>query len=205
MKCDSVGILAFIFLFFCPLAMAQPGTQGNEECNFKLECKVGSRGFSFDFKSKSGACPEEDMQATLTRKGTVKTLKLPPGWYSPIWNLTNLQSVCQGSDAHETKAASAYPVSETQILLFLKSDNRPGYDDVAAALFDIDKTEILDFKILGPTKNHYVAILRSGDGFKLAVARPLKDVNCDCDAAFAEYWIKVGVKNNKIRQSDLKP
>lgn len=61
----------------------------------------------------------------------------------------------------------------------------------------------MDVVELGETKNQYVAVLKTKDGFKTRIIRDSlsfhKEVTCDCDAPFVDDWKLVSIVGNKIK------
>ncbi|WP_205525798.1 hypothetical protein [Pyxidicoccus trucidator] len=152
------------------------------------------------FDSLSGECTEDDMRAFVEGPGGKTELPLERGWYSPIPNIANGKSTCQVAGA-TASGVSAFAVEGGRVLVFFGRDGRPGYDSVGVALIDAATGKLLDVRqSLGQSKDSTVAILATPRGYKLRLVREhLKEVQCDCSAAFADDWMAVEVVNGRLR------
>lgn len=171
------------------------------DCDFRLECQVGAHVFSLVFDSASGECIEDDMKAFVeTSKGKAE-LPLEKAWYGPIFNAADGKSVCQLAGAKDSGSVSVFAVDAHRALAFFTRDDRPGYEWVGVALIDAATGKVLDVKSrLGQSKERVIAILKTPRGFKLQLIREhLKEVRCDCSAAFADAWMGVEVANGRIQ------
>lgn len=170
------------------------------DCDFLLECQLGGHAFSVSFDSPSGECTEDDMRAFVEAPGGKTELPLEKAWYSAIPNIANGKSVCHiaGSPA---SAVSAFAVEGQRALVFFSRDGRPGYDFVGVALVDAATGKVLDVRQgLGQSKDAMVAVLATPRGYKLRLVREsLKEVQCDCSAAFVDDWMAVEVVQGRIR------
>ena len=181
------------------------------DCDFRLECKLGTHAFSVSFDSASGECPEDDMRAFVEAQGgkTRTAIPLEEAWYGPISNIARgVESICQlaGARATPNSGVAAFAVDARHALVFFTRDARPGYEHVGVVLLDAVTGKVLDVKqSLGQSKDSMVAVLKAHRGYKLQLIREyLKEVPCDCGAAFADDWMGVEVVNGRIRARWLK-
>ncbi len=180
---------------------SQPASpEAPSDCDFRLECQVGSHAFSVRFDSLSGECTEDDMRAFVEGPGGKAELPLEKAWYRSIQNIANAKSVCHSVGA-PASAVSAFAVEGQRVLVFFERDGRPGYNFVGAVLIDAATGKVLDVRqSLGLSKDSMVAVLPTPRGYKLRLVREhLKEVQCDCSAAFADDWMAVEVANGRIR------
>lgn len=192
-----------------PAAPASP--EPAPDCDFRLECKLGTHAFSVSFDSASGECPEDDMRAFVeTQGGKSKTeLPLEAAWYGSISNIAKgAESICQLARSHVSisSGVAAFAVDDRRALVFFTRDARPGYEHVGVVLLDAVTGKVLDVKqSLGQSKESMVAVLKTPRGYKLQLIREyLNVVQCDCSAAFADDWMGVEVVNGRIRARWLK-
>lgn len=190
----------FIALFFSKAALA------DEKCAFSLACTNNGKSFSLDFKSVSGECTEDDMEATYSAAGQSTKLGIDGDWYFFTAHISKTQdSLCKDQ---QSGPFAAYAAGKDRMLLFIKSSGRPGFDLVKAVLLDTQKGLVIDKSTVGRTKNEYLAILKTKRGFKLRLIRDslalTKLVTCDCDAAVVDDWNEVTIRNNKIASSWMK-
>ncbi|NMO16021.1 hypothetical protein HPC49_01690 [Pyxidicoccus fallax] len=178
------------------------------DCDFRLECQLGTHAFSVSFDSASGECPEDDMRVFVeTPTGAKSELPMEPDWYGSISNLANGESICRvAGTTTPNSGVSAFAVDARRALVFFMKDDRPGYEHVGVALIDAATGKVLDVKqSLGQTKDNPVAVLKTPRGYKLRVVREyLREVRCDCSAAFADDWMAVEVVDGKIRARWMK-
>ncbi|MCP3138279.1 hypothetical protein [Pyxidicoccus xibeiensis] len=186
-----------------PSSPATPPEPSN--CDFRLECQLGSHTFSVSFDSPSGECTEDDMRAFVEGQGRKAELPLEQGWYRPIPNLANGRSLCHVAGA-ASSPVSAFAVDGQRVLVFFERDGRPGYDFVGVALIEAATGKLLDVRqSLGQSKDGTVAILTTPRGYKLRLVREhLKEVPCDCPAAYTDDWMAVEVVNGRIRTRWMK-
>ena len=194
-------ILVALLLLLVPFSAS-----AKENCNFLLQCELEGQKFSIDFSSPSGDCAEDDMTALFKTSAGNHGLKIPPNWYSFTNHIAKSQpSICK--DTSLPNEFAAYAAGKQRALLFLKASGRPGYDNVMAILLDTEKGDVLDHKILGNSKNNYVAVLKHKNGFKLRLIRDSlsfhKEVNCDCDAPYVDDWLQVSISRDKIQSGWL--
>jgi hypothetical protein len=180
-------------------AWAAPQDPG-AECRFHLECTNQNDHFSLDFRSKTNDCSDDNTQAVFKKGDQSVTLDLPQNWYFFTDHITKTQpAVCADKS---DRPFAAYRVGKHRALLFVKSSGRPSYDNVTVVLLDTAQGKVLDHKDIGSTRNNFVAVLKSGRGFKVRIIRDSlsfhKLVTCDCDAPFVDDWMQVGVKGDKI-------
>ncbi|MFY2560885.1 hypothetical protein ACN469_24990 [Corallococcus terminator] len=172
------------------------------DCDFRWECQVGAHVFSVAFDSASGECVEDDMRAFVETSGGKTELPLEKAWYGSIANVADGKSVCRlaGAKGSVGGGVSAFAVDDHRALVFFTRDDRPGYEWVGVALINAATGKVLDVKQrLGQSKERVVAILKTPRGFKLQLIREhLKNVPCDCSAAFADDWMAVDVVNGRI-------
>lgn len=118
-------ILSVFFLIGVLVARAQESRKGQ----FQLGCSVGTKTFSIGFHSKSGDFAEDDMEAILKVDGRAQNLGIQPSWFLYTDHIAkNLQSVCK--DPTQANPFAAYQVGKDQVLFFIKTSGRPGYDQV---------------------------------------------------------------------------
>ncbi|MFP2925033.1 hypothetical protein ACLESO_07400 [Pyxidicoccus sp. 3LG] len=196
----ALAVWAFTVNASEPVTPAAPA-----DCDFRLECRLGSHAFSVTFDSESGECTEDDMRAFVDGQGGKAELPLEKAWYSSIPNLANGKSLCHAAGA-PASSASSFAVDGGRVLVFFERNGRPGYDFVGVALIEAATGKVLDVRqSLGQSKDSMVAILPTQRGFKLRLIREhLKEVQCDCSAAFADDWMAVEVVNGRIRTRWMK-
>ena len=72
-------------------------------------------------------------------------------WYFEMANVGNAKSSCEST--HYDTASGGYPgflnPSTQQLLVFLRKDNRPGFDQIAAILVDVKSGKLADQTDLG--------------------------------------------------------
>lgn len=172
-----------------------------DPCDFKLKCKNNGKEFFLTFKSASGDCTEDDMELFAEFNQTSEKIDFKKEWYAFTDNVSKTQtSLCK--DATGYREFAAYSVGKNLALLFVKSSGRPGYDKVNAILFDTSSQKVVDSKMIGLSKNSFVAVLKHNSGFKVRIVRnsisPIKEVNCDCDAMYVDDWMFVSVAKGKL-------
>lgn len=193
----------FSFLGILLVALIS-GASKADTCEFVLRCEHFGQSFGVRFKSTSGDCTENDMEVSFLRGDSQKALDLAKDWYLFTENISTTQkSVCR--DEKGKSEFSAYAFDRKHIFLFVKSSGRPGYDPINVVVLDTEKGELSDVKRIGSSKNQYLALLKTKRGFKTRIIRDslslVKNVNCDCDAAFVEDWMEVSFSKGKVRTS----
>ncbi len=178
------------------------------QCVFSLNCENGGTKFSLKFKSPTNDCTNDDMQISYEKSKKSQNLGLPKAWYMYTPHIAKIQnSICKSTEKGDLDFA-AYSVNPTQAMFFVKKSNRPGLDQVVAVLMNSKNGKVLDTKLLGTSKNQYVAVLKSGKGFKTRIVNDAlsfhDEVACDCDAPFVDDWLQVSVNNNKIETEWMK-
>lgn len=171
------------------------------QCAFQMTCVRGKQAIVMDFKSPSGDCTEDDMQATLTVGSQSAAIGFPPEWYSPLVHMLKTPTDCRDKD----EAVAGYFLDESHLLFFLTSSCRPGFDNVIAALVSVKEKKLLQSIDLGKSKETLIPILKTAHGFKLRVVREhLAEVQCDCSAGFFDDWLEVRFVKNKLTSSWMK-
>ncbi|MBC7712443.1 MAG: hypothetical protein H7177_03845 [Rhizobacter sp.] len=173
--------------------------------SFHIECRQNDRSFSLDFSSPSKDWTEDDMAITFIKSNEAgKVLKVPAKTFYYTDNISKTQDALCKNDK-QVNTFAAYTVNENLMVMFVKSSGRPGLDMVHAILVDTKEGAVVDSKELGRSKNHYVAVLKAKNGFKLRLARDSKSLNklvtCDCDASIVDDWMEITFKKNKIISS----
>lgn len=191
---------SILLLFVLLGSFAQ--AEAKNSCDFKLQCEVDQKKFRIEMKSVSGHCDEDDMEAIFESNGVKQTLALEKDWYSYTQHVSNTQpSVCKGED--QIGSFAAYQLDKNHVVMFIKSSGRPHHDRVNAVVLDVDRGTVLDSKLLGTSRNNYIGVLKHKNGFRLRLIRDslslYKLVDCDCDAAIVDDWMKVSVAKGKIK------
>jgi hypothetical protein len=204
--CDMQGgpmnqIVALLCIFILGFGTFPAKADDKEKCQFKLDCSVNGEDFSIEFKSPSQDCTADDMEVFLNANGNTKKLDIKPDWYFYTSHISKTQSsVCKSPSQSDPFAA--YSVGKNKVLFFVKASGRPDFDNVMAILLDPSSQKVLDTKVLGSSRNHFIAVLKTKRGFKTRVVRDSlsfhKEVTCDCDAPFVDDWMEVTVTKNKI-------
>lgn len=195
--------IAKLMTTFVTLNISLMAFADNNSCQFNLNCENGGKQFTIEFKSKSNDCSADDAEGNFKYGKLTKKLDIKPDWYV----FTDHVSKTQVSICHNDKNIpfTAYSITPDKALLFVKSSGRPGYDKVNAILLNTLYGDVLDKKVLGSTKNNFVAVLRSKNGLKLRLIRDSLSFNrlvtCDCDAPFVDDWMQVDVKGEKIQSA----
>jgi len=186
------------FLVIFILLPVQGIAQTKQACDFSVQCQFQKQAFSISFKSPSKDCSSDDQEIFLQANGKTSKLKLPPQWYYDISNVGNQSTSCKSG----YEEYPLFPLEGSQALLVLRWSDRPGYDKVGVAVLDLAKSAVSDFQILGSSEKTSTGVLVEGKKFKIQlVQEDLKQMRCDCDAAFVEGWMEFWVANGKIEKS----
>jgi len=178
-----------------------------DRCHFYLECSPpGQDKFSIELKSVSGDCSEDDMEVYLNKKNQKLKMNIKPELFYYTDHISKTQpSICKGKDKKgkaKLWSFAAYMVSKNEALFFIKSNGRPGYDNVNAMLMNVISGQVVDWKTLGGSKNSFILVLKSKNGFKLRIVNNSLSLAgktfCDCDAAVVDAWLEILVKKGKI-------
>lgn len=176
--------------------------EGKVKCNFKVDCKNSGRHFSLNFESKTG-CEDTDMTVNFETKARTQALAIKPDWYLYTESVSKTpRSICEGT--REINKFPAYSWSKDRILFFIKTYGYSAYDSITAVLLNSDSGEVIDSKVIGRSKNQFIAVLKEKEGFKIRIVNDeeskalVKVVSCDCDAAFVDSWMKITVSDDKI-------
>ena len=175
--------------------------QAEDACRFRLECENGQRKFDVLFVVQSNECEEGAAGISLEKPGNSPvTLQVRNEPYMETGNLGNGRPICHSHD-HVSATYPAFAVDDERVLLFLRFDARPHYDRIGAVLVDVEKGRVLSYEPdLGATKSAAAALLKTKTGYKLRLVKEyLKEVNCDCEAAFVDEWMEVYVEGNHLR------
>jgi hypothetical protein len=201
--------LSLILILSCQRSSAEENKsskKSDEGCEFTLACENGGKKFSLTFKSVAGECTEDDMKLSFESEGKSHDLGIKPDWYDFTDHISKTQESICSQGLH---AFTAYSLDSKTAILFVKENNRPGYDLVTVILLDTQNEKTLDTKKLGETRNNYIAVLKTKNGFKVRIVRDSlsfhKEVMCDCDAPFVDDWMGVQMtKDHKIKADWLK-
>jgi len=189
-------ILLMILCLAPASAFAQPKPKP-EACDFSIQCKAPNSNFSVSFKSRSKDCTEDDQEAFLETGGKSAKLNLPAAWYLDTTNVGNLAATCKAGDDEYP----LFPAGGSQYLLVLRSSDRPNLDKVSVALLDVAQSKVLDVQTLGASEKLSTGVLSDGKIFKIQLVKDnLKEMRCDCDAAFVEGWMEFQALNGKIEK-----
>jgi len=186
--------LLLIMSLFSVLCMAQ---KNENQCDFTIKCQSPKQAFSIILHSPSNDCTNDDQEIYLQTNGKKTKLQLLRAWYFDIDNVGNQPSVCKSGYPEYP----LFPLVGSQVLMILRSSNRPNYDEVTAAIIDVSKAKVLDYQILGTSQKRSTGVLINGNKFKIQLVKEyLKEMRCDCDAAFVEGWMEFQIINGKIQK-----
>lgn len=172
----------------------------------QAHCKLGQQAFSVTFHSVSGDVTNDDMQVILSLPhGHPVKLAAPPAWYHTT-GLTSsgVPNLCDSIVATQ--------IDPQHVLLWLASDNRPGFDRMSLLLVDVSDGHALDRKLTfadiksvddGGT---HLTLRRNHAGVDVRLVREeLADTNDDSAYNFIEDWMHVDVRGDRIDATWLKP
>ena len=184
--------------FFATLLSFSALAQTSTKCDFEVKCES----FKLTFKSSSGECVEDDSLVSLTTSSnpTPRKLNLTPAWFYEMYNVGNLKSQCSSTNY------KSYPSFDfgKQKLILLRSNARPGFDQLQAILLDTKSGNLVHNLDLGRYMRNTLGVLKTKKGFKLQMIKGnLQQMDCDCDAAILEGWMEVRVVKNKITKNWL--
>ncbi|MEJ0009933.1 MAG: hypothetical protein WDN72_05060 [Alphaproteobacteria bacterium] len=167
--------------------------------NITLACRQEGRKFSFVFYNDPATtdcdqdnCLGDDMTITLKRDGRTRRLPIPKGWFygAKNENLTDNISICK-TDAIANNNYNAFALGKDMMVLFLRGDHRPGLDIISAAVINTRSGNLVDYRVIGETKDAFSAFLRTEKGYRIQLAKPLPGVYCDCAESYADEWMEI--------------
>lgn len=163
-------------------------------CDFEVRCPGV---FVLAARSPSNACAEDDMTVRWTApSGASNALDVPAAWYVPTPLATNVPTTCVDD------AGRAAPVwmRGGHALVLLRYNGRPGYDRVRAVLLEPVKGVVVDQLDLGDVMRATLGVLQGkGDVLRVRLVKGfIKEMNCDCDAAFEEGWLELRVVKGRL-------
>ena len=170
-------------------------SQTSEKCNFEITCE---NKFKLEFKSKSGNCADDDTSIQFNHENTSNPLSITPAWFYEMENIGNIESTCKSTHYQ------SYPIfiKNDQALIFIRKNNRPGYDLILAILINSKSGKVLDNVELGQYMRSTFGLVKYKAGYKMRmVSGSNKDMRCDCDASFDEGWLEVKIEKNKIKKN----
>ena len=164
---------------------------------FSIECKIPKQTFSIIISSPSNDCANDDQEIYLKANGKKSKLQIPNAWFYDIDNVGNQPTFCKSGYLE-------YPlfhIEGSQVLIILRSNNRPNFDKIAAAIIDVSTAKVLDYQMLGESQKFSTGILVKGNKFKVQLIKKyLKEMRCDCDASIIEGWLEFQAINGKIQK-----
>lgn len=170
----------------------------DSKCSFRIQCKANGKEIAFDYITKGNVCNQSNPGALLlTTKNKRYDLGIKGYTLKKTEDFGNSKKICDvGGRKYPAKI-----LPKNKLVLFLRSENLPGYDKLGAVLIDIKENKILTFTSnLGQIKNTNFAMLNTDDGLKTRlVKQTVKGVRCDCDAAYVDDWKEISVKNNLFK------
>jgi len=190
-------------LFLCFFVFANGAAAlETDKCVFTVKCSNESQKFSLEFKSPTSDCTNDDMEVGFKSKRANRKLEMKKAWYFFTTHISkNPSSICKSDDKQGVPLA-IYTAGKGRALAFLKTSGRPGLDRVNYILLNTKTGTVLDMGDLGSTKNSFVAVLKTAQGFKLRIVRDSlsfhDQVTCDCDAPFVDDWMQVSIKDDKV-------
>ena len=172
-----------------------------DACRFRLSCENGKRKFNLLFVVQSNECEQDDHGVFLEKPSeSPVALQVRNEPYMEPVSLGNGRSICH-PEGSVSASYPAFAVDDERVLVFLRFDARPHYDRVGAILLDVEKGRVLSGEPnLGATKSgSSAAFLKTQTGYKLRLVKEhLKEVNCDCEAAFVDEWMEVYVERDRL-------
>lgn len=184
-----MSYLTLVVLILFPTILP---AQTSQKCNFEVTCE---NNFKLEFKSKSGDCSEDDTSIVFSNLTSSVNLSIKTAWFSEMANVGNNPSQCKSTNF------TSYPIFliKDRALLFLRQNGRPGWDIIVAVLLDSKNGKIVDQLEVGRYMRSTFGIIKTHKGFKMQMVNAsLKEMNCDCDAAFVEKWMEVRIEKNKL-------
>jgi hypothetical protein len=196
------GLLGLAMLAQAHWVWADPAPSAD----WQARCKLGQQAFGVRFHSVSGDVTNDDMQVMLTwPNGRSVKLALPPAWYhSMALTSAGVPNLC------DTVVVTA--VDRQHILLWLASDNRPGFDKLSLALVELPDGRVLDSKLAfadiksADEGDTHLTLRRHHNDVDVRLVREvLVDTNDDSAYNYIEDWMGVGTHGNRIGAAWLRP
>lgn len=170
---------------------------------WETNCLVGDQRMMLTFRSKSGHDDADDMDVVATINKKKIKIPLPPALYVKRGIVSEVKNVCRTPNDLGHGDVGGFQLKDGNLLLWLSSDNRPGWDTLSLVLLNPSEAKVLDTKPnIGNIKAvgaQNLAIRPKNTGYEVRLEREwMKNTGADSAENSIEDWMLVKIIDNKI-------